>query len=83
MLFSGISNNIKPSIDIKSVIINQNTTEINSWNDINETYIPDSNSNSMYILFFLPSTYFIFLIYLYFLNLLNMDIKISIIIWII
>jgi len=39
-------NEIKSSVELKSVIVNQNATEISPWNDssINETYIPDSNS---------------------------------------
>lgn len=46
-IFSGISNEIRSSIDHKSVIVNQNAVDINSWNDINESYLPDSSSESI------------------------------------
>jgi len=30
-------------MDLKPVIVNQNIEEINSWNDITETYTTDGN----------------------------------------
>lgn len=33
-------------MDIKPVVMNQTTAEISSWNDVNETYFPDSNSKN-------------------------------------
>lgn len=46
IIFSGTLNDTKSSIELKSVIVNQNATEISPWNDslINETYIPDGSS---------------------------------------
>ncbi|XP_022162639.1 uncharacterized protein LOC111028332 [Myzus persicae] len=45
LLNDGTSNDIKSSIDLKSVVVNQNASEVSPWNDslMNETYIPDSS----------------------------------------
>lgn len=47
MYFSGISDDIK-STDFKHVILNQNAANIVSWNEVNETFIPDSSCKFLY-----------------------------------